>query len=388
MSTITRTSEQLLYLMACALQGVSAREEILADADLKQLLIMARKHSVASMVCMALEKTAIFANADETAKKQWLDAKNKAVRKNMLLDAERKAILHELEIQGIWYMPLKGSILKDWYPKPGMREMADNDILFDPSGREQVREIFQNRGYKTVSFGKINHDEYEKPPIYNFEMHVSLFHGMYKEFTKQYENVKERLLPVDGTAYQFAFTPEDFYVFALAHAHKHYSHSGTGVRTLADFYVMNRHLGGIMNRDEVEQKLTRLGIAEYEQRSRVLAEKLFSGARPLPELELNTDEKEMLRFYCDATTYGTIDNQIQNRLQKLQGNAEGITLRTKLKYCCARLFPGKEFCKYHYPFVYHHLWMLPFFWVWRIAGKGISHRKKVKRELTFLKERQ
>ena len=385
MSTITRTSEQLLYLMACALQGVSAREEILADADLKQLLIMARKHSVASMVCMALEKTAVFANADEAAKKQWLDAKNKAVRKNMLLDAERKAILHELEIQGIWYMPLKGSILKDWYPKPGMREMADNDILFDPSGREQVREIFQNRGYKTISFGKINHDEYEKPPIYNFEMHVSLFHGMYKEFTKQYENVKERLLPVDGTAYQFAFTPEDFYVFALAHAHKHYSHSGTGVRTLADIYVMDRHLGDIMDRDEVEQKLTQLGIAEYEQYSRVLAEKLFSAVRPLAEIELTEDEKEMLLYYCDATTYGTVGNSVNNRLHELQEDSEDITLWTKLKYCGVRLFPGKEFCKYAYPFVYKHPWTMPFFWVWRIVDKGITHRRKVKQELKALK---
>lgn len=385
MSTITRTSEQLLYLMACALQGVSAREEILADADLKQLLLMARKHSVASMVCMALEKTAVFANADEAAKKQWLEAKNKAVRKNMLLDAERKAILHELEIQGIWYMPLKGSILKDWYPKPGMREMADNDILFDPAGRKQVREIFQNRGYKTVSFGKLNHDEYEKPPIYNFEMHVSLFHGMYKELAEQYENVKERLLPVDGTAYQFAFTPEDFYVFALAHAHKHYSHSGTGVRTLADIYVMDRHLGDIMDRDEVEQKLTQLGIAEYEQHSRVLAEKLFSAVRPLAETELTEDEKGMLLYYCDATTYGTVGNSVNNRLHELQEGSEDITLWTKLKYCGVRLFPGREFCKYAYPFVYKHPWTLPFFWVWRIVDKGITHRRKVKQELKALK---
>ena len=385
MNTITRTSEQLLYLMACALQGVSAREEILADADLKQLLIMARKHSVASMVCMALEKIAIFANADEAAKKQWFEAKNKAIRKNMLLDAERKAILHELEIQGIWYMPLKGSILKDWYPKPGMREMADNDILFDPSGREQVREIFQNRGYKTVSFGKLNDDEYEKPPIYNFEMHVSLFPGTYKELAEQYENVKERLLPVDGTAYQFAFTPEDFYVFVLAHAHKHYSHSGTGVRTLADIYVMDRHLGDIMDRDEVEQKLTQLGIAEYEQHSRVLAEKLFSAVRPLAEIELTEDEKEMLLYYCDATTYGTVGNSVNNRLHELQENSEDITLWTKLKYCGVRLFPGREFCKLYYPFVYRHPWTLPFFWVWRIMDKGITHRRKVKQELKALK---
>lgn len=385
MNTITRTSEQLLYLMACALQGVSAREEVLADAGLKQLLIMARKHSVASMVCMALEKTAIFVNADEAAKKQWLEAKNKTIRKNMLLDAERKAILHELETQGIWYMPLKGSILKGWYPKPGMREMADNDILFDPSGREQVREIFQNRGYKTVSFRKGNHDVYEKAPIYNFEMHVSLFHGTYKELAEQYENVKERLLPVDGTAYQFAFTPEDFYVFVIAHAHKHYSHRGTGVRTLADIYVMDRHLGGIMDRDEVEQKLTQLGIAEYEQHSRVLAEKLFSAARPLAKIELTEDEKEMLLYYCDATTYGTVDNRINNRLHELQENSENIKLWTKVKYCCVRLFPGREFCEFAYPFVYKHPWTLPFFWVWRIVYRSIASKKNVQQELKALK---
>ena len=383
-----KTSEILIYLMKCSLQNTKPEEAPLARADLEALLRLAGAHSVSAMVCMALEKTTIFAGADDAVKKHWREAKNKAIRKNMLLDAERAAIMMQLESAGIWHMPLKGSILKDWYPKPGMREMADNDILFDPSERKRVRGIFQSRGYKIVSFGKGNHDEYEKPPLYNFEMHVSLFHEMYPKLAGQYQNVKEKLLPVDGTACQFAFTPEDFYVFALAHAYKHYSGSGTGVRTLADIYVMNHHLDGIMNRDEVEQKLTRLGIAEYEQHSRVLAEKLFSGARPLPEIELNTDEKEMLRFYCDATTYGTIDNQIQKRLHELQGNAEGITLRTKLKYCCVRLFPGKEFCKYHYPFVYHHLWLLPFFWVWRMADKGISHRKKVKRELTLLRERQ
>lgn len=380
-----KTSEFLIYLMACSLQGTKPEEALLANIDMEALLRLAKAHSVSAMVCMALEQTDAFQHAAETTRLKWLEAKNKAIRKNMLLDAERKAILHELEIQGIWYMPLKGSILKDWYPKPGMREMADNDILFDPSGHEQVREIFQNRGYKTVSFGKLNHDEYEKPPIYNFEMHVSLFPGMYKELAEQYENVKERLLPVDGTAYQFAFTPEDFYVFALAHAHKHYSHSGTGVRTLADIYVMDRHLGDIMDRDEVEQKLTQLGIAEYEQHSRVLAEKLFSAVRPLAEIELTEDEKEMLLYYCDATTYGTFDNRVNNRLHELQENSEDITLWTKLKYCGVRLFPGREFCKLYYPFVYRHPWTMPFFWVWRIVDKGITHRRKVKQELKALK---
>ena len=380
-----KTSERLIYLMACSLQGTKPEEALLANIDMEALLRLAKAHSVSAMVCMALEQTDAFQHAAETTRLKWLDSKNKAVRKNMLLDAERHQLEKEFAEHGIWYMPLKGSILKDWYPKFGMREMADNDILFDAAGRKQVREIFQNRSYKTVSFRKGNHDVYEKAPIYNFEMHVSLFHGTYKELTEQYENVKERLLPVDGTAYQFAFTPEDFYVFALAHAHKHYSHSGTGVRTLADIYVLDRHLGDIMDRDKVEQKLTQLGIAEYEQHSRVLAEKLFSAVRPLAETELTEDEKEMLLYYCDATTYGTVDTCVNNRLLELQEYSEDITLRTKLKYCCVRLFPGREFCKFAYAFVYKHPWTLPFFWVWRIVYRSIANKKNLQHELKALK---
>lgn len=385
MSTMTKTSEHLLYLMACALQGVSAREEVLADADLKQLLIMARKHSVASMVCMALEKTAIFANADEATKKQWIDAKNKAIRKNMLLDAERKTISHELETQGIWYMPLKGSILKDWYPKPGMREMADNDILFDPSGREQVREIFQNRGYKTVSFKKGNHDVYEKAPIYNFEMHVSLFHGTYKELTEQYENVKERLLPVDGTAYQFAFTPEDFYVFALAHAYKHYSSSGTGIRTLADIYIMNQKLGGTLNWEYVDSELRGLGILSYEHESRELAQKLFGIAELPTKANLSEAEQQMLAYYLGASTYGTIENRTLNKMRKLQPDGGAITAHTKRKYLLSRIFPGREWCEAYAPTVYKYPVLLPFFWVWRLTVKGVKRRTIVKQELEAIK---
>ena len=380
-----KTSELLIYLMACSLQEIKPEEALLANIDVEALLRLAKAHSVSAMVCMALEQTDAFRCAEESIRLKWLDSKNKAIRKNMLLDAERHQLEKEFAERGIWYMPLKGSILKDWYPKFGMREMADNDILFDPAGRTQVREIFQNRGHKTGSFRKGNHDVYEKAPIYNFEMHVSLFHGTYKELTEQYKNVKERLLPVDGTAYQFAFTPEDFYVFVLAHAHKHYSHSGTGIRTLADIYVMDRHLGGIMDRDEVEQKLMQLGIAEYEQHSRVLAEKLFSAVRPLAETELTEDEKEMLLYYCDATTYGTVDNRVNNRLHELQENSENIKLWTKVKYCCVRLFPGREFCKFAYPFVYKHPWTLPFFWVWRIVYRSIASKKNVQQELKALK---
>ena len=385
MSTITRTSEQLLYLMACALQGVSAREGVLADADLKQLLIMARKHSVASMVCMALEKTAIFANADEATKKHWIDAKNKAIRKNMLLDAERHQLEKEFAEHGIWYMPLKGSILKDWYPKFGMREMADNDILFDASKRKEVKAIFQGRGYTVKEYNKSNHDEYEKPPIYNFEMHVELYHKIYDTFNEKYADVKQRLIPDAEVPYRLHFTPEDFYVFVIAHAYKHYSSSGTGIRTLADIYIVNQKLGGTMNWEYVDSELRGLGIFSYERESRELAQKLFGIAELPTEANLSEAEQQMLAYYLGASTYGTIENRTLNQMQKLQPDGGAITAHTKRKYLLSRIFPGREWCKACAPTVYKYPVLLPFFWVWRLAVKGVKRRDIAKQELEAIK---
>lgn len=380
-----KTSEFLIYLMACSLQGTKPEEALLANIDMEALLRLAKAHSVSAMVCMALEQTDAFQHAAETTRLKWLNAKNKAVRKNMLLDAERHQLEKEFAEHGIWYMPLKGSILKDWYPKFGMREMADNDILFDASKRKEVKTIFQGRGYTVKRYNKSNHDEYEKPPIYNFEMHVSLFPGTYKELTEQYENVKERLLPVDGTAYQFAFTPEDFYVFVLAHAHKHYSYSGTGIRTLADIYIVNQKLGGTMNWEYVDSELRGLGIFSYERESRELAQKLFGIAELLTEANLSEAEQQMLAYYLGASTYGTIENRTLNQMQKLQPDGGAITAHTKRKYLLSRIFPGREWCKACAPTVYKYPVLLPFFWVWRLIYKGITNRKKVTQEIKALK---
>ena len=196
-----KTSELLIYLMACSLQGTKPEEALLANIDMEALLRLAKAHSVSAMVCMALEQTDAFQHTTETTRLKWLDSKNKAIRKNMLLDAERHQLEKEFAEHGIWYMPLKGSILKDWYPKFGMREMADNDILFDATRRQQVRDIFVNRGYSIESYNKSNNDAYEKQPIYNFEMHVALFHEDCSTLQKKYENVVDRLVQDQMVSY-------------------------------------------------------------------------------------------------------------------------------------------------------------------------------------------
>lgn len=373
-----KTSEFLIYLMACSLQGTKPEEALLANIDMEALLRLAKAHSVSAMVCMALEQTDAFQHAAETTRLKWLDCKNKAVRKNMLLDAERHRLEKEFAEHGIWYMPLKGSILKDWYPKFGMREMADNDILFDATRRQQVRDIFVNRGYSIESYNKSsNHDAYEKQPIYNFEMHVALFHEDCSTLQKKYENVVDRLVQDEKLPFRYHFTPEDFYVFVVAHAYKHYSHGGTGIRTLADFYVMNRKLGKTLDWEYVESELRSLGILDYERDSRKLSQKLFGNTKTVLRPELTEEENQMFAYYLGATTYGNLFNQTLHRMQEFQPDGEPLTTKTKGKYIISRMFPNMEWCKCYAPVVYKFPVLLPFYWVWRLIYKGITKRKKV-----------
>ena len=48
-----KTSEFLIYLMACSLQGTKPEEALLANIDMEALLRLAKAHSVSAMVCMA-----------------------------------------------------------------------------------------------------------------------------------------------------------------------------------------------------------------------------------------------------------------------------------------------------------------------------------------------
>lgn len=385
MDGFTKTQKCLVYLMACALHGVPAQDEALEGANLNELLAVARLQSVAAMVCMAMEKTITFASAEEATRKRWLEAKNKAVRKNMLLDAERKDICSELEAAGIWYMPLKGSVLKDWYPQFGMREMADNDILFDPSKRCQVRDCFIRRGYQVVSNERSNHDAYKKPPVYNFEMHVALFDRYNNDMVRAYEGIEAKLMAVEGTQYERCFAPEDFYVYAMAHNFKHYRGWGTGIRTLADIFVMNRHFAGTLNREYVRSELDRIGIAAYERDNLALAEKIFCAAHPFEEITLTPDEAKSLRYCLNGTAYGSLDYAIADRLYKLQKDAKPISGGTKLRYLLHRLFPSLEIIRPYYPFLDRHPWTFPAFWVWRLLYKGVTKRGDIRRELSSLK---
>jgi len=372
----------LCYLVTCSLHNIIPEQSRVEQMDLTLLYHFSKKHSLTAIVFMALEAAGAFSGSrEEQLAGKWRDAKNKAIRKNLLLDAERNEILAFMEQSGIWYMPLKGIILKDMYPKLGMRQMADNDILYDKQFQKELFHYMTARGYQECEFGKGNHDVYQKEPIYNFEMHTALYAtAKGREWEEYYRDVKKRLIKDDTNRQGYHFKDEDFYIYLITHNYKHYSGSGTGLRSLIDIYVFLKQKGEGLNWHYIWTELEALHMKEFEKESRQLSRKLFS----VNLSSLSQKEQDLLLYYLDSGVYGTLKNSIEKKLRTYQPDQKKISSATRIRYYVDRLLPDEDHYINYAPFVYKHKWLIPFYLVFRVVRGLIKKRNKIQSEIQVL----
>lgn len=375
----------MIYLAACALHNEAPKKERLDKIEWNALYRTAKRHSMTAVVCMALENGHAFLEMEPALVKQWQDGKNKSIRKTMLMDEECQKIMGFMESQGIWYMPLKGLVIKDLYPKYGMRQMADYDILFDPAGQEKLQAYMTGRGYEAKGTGKGVHDAYYMAPVYNFELHRELFgenHNL--AWYDYYKNVKERLVPDEGLCYRFR--DEDFYVYMTAHACKHFSGGGTGLRSLMDCYVYCQEKRDTLDWHSVRTELKILGLTEFEQMCRKLAFCLFSEPDPYFMDALTGKQREALEYFIGSGTYGTTGHRIENRLHALQRDSNAVSIKTRLRYLWRRLIPDMEWFREYASFCYRHKWAIPFYMIYRVLRGLIFRRKRLWREIQAVRK--
>ena len=411
-----------------------ANEENSQKIYIGRIYYIAKKHNLVSLMAQAMEKLGFESDSDIW--KRWLKEKNQLIYKSVLMDVEREAIQDFFEKNNIWYMLLKGMVIRKYYPAPELREMADNDILFDNKYSKEVYEFMTARGYKCDDYNKGYHDEYLKPPAYNFEMHRQLVSS--KERPKWYEyykDVKSILIKdtnenretaanseSNNTSNQFYFSDNDFYVYFIVHTYKHFLNSGMGLRTVLDVYLYVSNLQEKLDFDYIEEQLKKLDAYDFEQTFRSIAFKMFGknakeGNAAADELQDSFDDKEqdmlresfdakkqdklcgsfdakeqdkwwnsfdaqeqeMLSYILDAGTYGNLENSVAHKMGYTKGEKKKAS--DKVKYIFRRLFPPMDTIEEFFPFFYKHKWAIPFLYIYRIGKIPFARRKKVAGEL-------
>lgn len=371
MNFLNKEVNYLIHLLACVLNE-KVPESAPEDIDFDALFNLAEKHQIYNMIYPLIQGS-VQISAEQKAK--WRHSKMVETAKMITVNNERAEIYKAFEENKIKYMPLKGLILKGYYPKESMRQMSDNDILYDYSKRDILFGIMKNRGFKSTATGE-NSDDFMKPPYCTFEFHRELFFKEH-EFCPKFDGIWDNAKQDKEFPFMYHMSREDNYIYSVCHMYKHYSTAGCGVRFLVDIYVVLKKDNDVLDWNYINSQLAEYGILDYEQKSKKLAFKLFD------EKELDENEIKLLETYINFGIYGSGKIRLEKEILKF---AEDSSVeKAKKKYILKRLFPSVKKMKADYRVLEKRPYLLPVFYIYRLF-RALFNKEKTMAEIKNINE--
>ena len=356
---------------------------ILNNPNYDDILKVAKYHSLQNMLYYAINhrRDKINDNVPSHILKELTKINNISIGKAAMFDAEYSLIKDKLNENNIRFLPLKGLIIKNLYPVIDMRSMADMDIFFDAHYAKEVKKIMCDLGYIVKMYNQGNHDVYLKEPFLNVEMHRMLMaesYSMsmyYKELVNN--NIFSKLIKQQG--HEYHFSNEDYYIFMIAHAAKHFSNGGMGIRNVIDLYIFLKKYQNSLNFSYIREELEKLNVLKFNDNFVELSEYWFNNRKDL-NIKLMEDFSD---YIIDSGTYGNQNNVI---IHQLIGEKEYKSIKMRrFAYIMHRLFPDVKTMKAIFPVLKKCILLLPIMYIIRIF-KALCNKKKVKSELNSTKK--
>lgn len=333
---------------------------------LEALFAFSKMHSVEALMFHALCELDV--NEEDAVWLHWQNRAEMLLTQSIVQLADRDLLFDVMAEAGVDLLPVKGCWLKEAYPEIDYRQMSDLDMLIRRKDRSRVREMLLGMGYEPES-GEVaaHHDGYEKKPYTIVEMHLQLLSSTDPN-AGYYENIWERAQPTKDRPRIYRLSCEDEYIYYLLHLKKHLEEAGCGIRLILDS-VAFRAANPNMDRAYLQREFEKLRIAEFAAQIEQLADCWFVTGEALPE-----HLRAMGEGILWAGTYGSLENALDNRMDKLREKYRSPLVRMAAYW-------GSRFCrplsemKAFYPILEKLPVLLPACWVARIAKKCVTKPK-------------
>ena len=327
-------------------KAVDKSQYELTDEELVKLYKLSKSHDLAHLVGDALIKNDLIGDGEVKAKfqKQMMLAVYRYEKINYELGRLRK-VLNEAEIP---FIPLKGSVIRQYYPKPWMRTSCDIDVLVHESDLERaVSALTSAAGYKADS--KSSHDVgMFSDSGFHLELHYSLIEDkIVGSAADILRSAWENASPVSDTS-EYVFGDDLFFFYHTAHMAKHFVNGGCGIRSFIDIWVLNHRVS--FSRKKRDALLAKGGLLTFAKQAEVLSEAWFGNGE-------HTDiTRRMQDYLLKGGVYGTTKNRV---------SVQQIRKGGKIRYAFSRIWLPYDVLKFHYPSLERKRWLLPVFEVRR-----------------------
>ncbi len=267
-----------------------------------------------------------------------------------------------LRAKGIPYAPLRGYAMRKLYAKGTLR-MSDNvDVLCRPEHREEVAGILLSYGFRREVPGETE-DHYILDHV-TFHIYTNL--KMYHDSVEQYyRDVWDKMVTQDGVEY--AFRPEDFYVYQMTAMEQQFAVGGVGIRSVTDLAILKKTYPDL-DWEYIRHELAVIGVLGFSESMEKLADVWFFGG------QIDDDTLLLGKFIAG---FGTPEYA---ELMYAAETAERSE-RDKQKYRTRRFFLPYRVMKMRYPVLRKCGFLLPAFWVGRVFSIAFSPRQAKNQEL-------
>ena len=323
---------------------------------LPALFALSKRYDMAHLVAMALHENGLL-NGKEDIHARFVRERQLAIMRYEQIRYEYEQICELLEAEKMEYIPLKGAVLRGYYPEPWMRTSCDIDVFVHEEELDKAAaKLVEKLGYTCEWKRSVNELSLHSPGGVHLELHYDLTEeGRFgKEILSDIWKYTERQ---EGSM-RASLSDPAFYYYHVVHMMKHFQSGGCGIRPFLDLRVLE----SIPHNEEGRRALLEQGGALcFAEAAEKLSRVWFLGE------EHNEMSKRMEEFLLQAGMYGDFENRKAVEKEKIGG---------KKNYLLSRIFLPNKLLKKKYPQVAKSPWKAPFYQI--VRWWSLLFNKKVK----------
>lgn len=304
-----------------------------------------------------------------------------------------------MEEKGLHPVVVKGIVLRAIYPDGDHRPSADEDIVIPKEEWERAVQALREYGMEPIEEVTDNAFEigWRKKSLY-VELHRDLFEPD-TEFGRQMVELFDGALLRTGVAQVTAekgkepvavrtFSETDHLLYLIAHAYKHFVHSGFGLRQILDIALFAEVYGDKVDFRALREKCRKVHAEKFAAACFMVSEKylgipvkaLSDGVDTFADLRA-IDPAPLLADLTSAGLYGT-SSLSRAHSATVTKNAVEAHRENRKSSVWKSAFPGRAKLVGAYPELKKYPILLPFVWVKRLFRYGMETKTERNSELS------
>ena len=363
---MTTVQQGLIALLKASVTGT--KQILPDDFSMEEILETIRRHSVETLAYDGAVRCGID-RTNPAMQKLFMRYCIHLARSEQQMNKVRE-IYSSFDAAQIDYLPLKGSVLKELYPKPELRSMGDADILIREEQYAGIPRIMESLGFTFV------HDDGRCEIVWDSKaLHTELHRCPIDPASGEYFYYGSgwgKAVRQEGCRY--AFTPEDTFIYLFLHFVKHYRVKGIGLRHVLDLWVYRRNYPE-MDEGYILGELRGLGLDRFYGNVLALLDAWFHDGI------MNEVTEFISRYIFSSGNFGEVWNYYiyAEAVKAKMLKQENVT---RVRSVARMLFPEYQIMKQRYPVLEKIAWLLPLMWLKRWIdlllhkSRNIKHRLK------------